>query len=396
MIDPELMIDRLLAAGPAAFGDVDAAYDAIEREAIEGEPPSDDDVCVGEDGTIVPVTPSAVVPRPRYRVLGPDEIFAPLPEAQYTVGGLLRRANLALVVAFGSSLKTWAAVDLLIAVATGGKFLERFDCPAPCPALAVDWESGEEELRRRIQGDARARGLSFPVAGVHIVTMPDVFFTSPDFEAWLDEIAARFKFIVFDSLAAGSLDIDENDARFAKGLQICRRVGERQQATIVVLHHSRKDGGEDSDERQSVRGTGAIFAAADVVLSLRRPKGGDEDAFVVRQTKARGGKRIEPFILRVDDVGPDAVRVYATDLAEVETVAAINENTSNMSKAKAGILSLLSADKTLRSANDVERRLRGTGCGCRASILAALRELQEHDLVTTHDHCLRLTKEVRP
>jgi len=330
----------------------------------------------------------------RYKIWTPEEIYAPIPPATYTIDPLLRRGNLALIVAFGSSLKTWKMITAATAIATGERFLERFDCPNPGPILIVDWESGSEELRRRLQADAKARGLSGPVRGVEFITMPDLFFTSKDFEPELTKLAEGRAAVLFDSLAAGSVEVEENDARFAQGLQVCRRVGEKTGASMLALHHSRKDGGEDSDERQSVRGTGAIFAAADVVFSLRRPRKAkdNEDAFVVRQTKARGGKRVAPFVIRVQDQPDGGVRTYATDLEEdgddiaEETRAAA----SSFGRVRRSIVMLLGEERELKSANAINVRVKGS----KPTVLAALRELQEERLVVQHDGCFRLASEV--
>lgn len=331
---------------------------------------------------------------PRYRIWSPEEIYAPIAPPVYVIEPLLRRANLALVVAFGSSLKTWKMIAATTSIATGQSFLERFACPNPGPVLIVDWESGDEELRRRLQADARARGLDGPVPNVAFVTMPELFFTSKDFESELEKLAEGRAAIFFDSLAAGSVDVEENDARFAQGLQICKRVATRTGTSFVVLHHARKDGGEDADERQSVRGTGAIFAAADVVLSLKRPRKGVEDSFIVRQTKSRGSKRVDPFLLRVEDLPNGGVRTYATDIDEAAEASAddIDAAAGAFARAKRAILYLLGSQRDLSSANAVCRRVKGT----KSTKLDALRELQEDGLVVVHDGSFRLASEVQP
>jgi hypothetical protein len=243
---------------------------------------------------------------PRFRVLEAPAIWAPLEPPVFVVAGMLPRGSLAMVCATGSSLKTWMVLALTIAVASGGKWLERFACEAG-GALFVDWESGEDELRRRLQRLSAER-----VDHVALLTMPELFFNSPDLEAVASEWAKSYRLVVFDSLAAGTLDVDENDARFAQGLRVLKRVAAASGCVFAVLHHSRKGraDGDGGDERDMPRGTSAIYAACDVVLQLSRA---DEGAFQVRQTKARGGKSVDPFVVRVDDVGPRTT-VRATDV----------------------------------------------------------------------------------
>ncbi len=243
-------------------------------------------------------------PAERFRILDSTAIWAERPPMQFAIAGILPHGSLAMICATGSSLKTWAANDLMTSRASGGKWLGRFDCEKGS-ALFVDWESGEDELCRRL-----VRLSAEPVEGVFLLSMPDLFFNSRDFETVVTQWAKTYGLIALDSLAAGTVDLDENDARFAQGLRILKRVAAATGAVFVVLHHSRKGRPEgEGDDRDSPRGTSAIFAAVDVLLQLSRA---DEGTFTVRQTKARGGKSVDPFVLRVDDDG-ERTTVRATD-----------------------------------------------------------------------------------
>ncbi len=332
-----------------------------------------------------PPEPTPEAPRRRFKVWTPEEIWAPLPEPVYTVGGLLRRANLALLVAYGSSFKTWEMIDLAIAQATGGRFLDRFDCPTPGPTLIIDWESGDEELRRRLQAVSKARGLAGPVGGVEFVTMPELFFTSADFETEMTTLAQGRTLIAFDSLAAGSVDVDENDARFAKGLQILKRVATLTGCSMLVLHHARKSNGEVNDEREIVRGSGAIFAAADAVLVLLKQ---DDDAFLCKHTKSRGGKKVEPFSVRVEDVADGGVRVYASEVEEPSDAKSY-ERGSSLDRAKARVLTLVAGSRDIRSVNEIHRRLGGR----KKTNTDAVTELEERGTLSRRDGAFCLSSE---
>ena len=64
---------------------------------------------------------------------------------------------------------------------------------------------------------------------------------------------------------------------------------------VVLVHHQRKGGGEDGD---AVRGSGAIFAAVDMLIEVERSKG--EDATTHRQLVATGRWQDAPPVLIVD------------------------------------------------------------------------------------------------
>ena len=316
-------------------------------------------------------------PASRFRIFSAEEIWADLPTPEYAIGGVLMKGNLGLLCAYGSSLKTWAEVDLLIAKACGGEWLGRFKCEKG-RVLLVDWESGEYEARRRFQAVSRGRGIDGPVDGVELLTMPDLFMTSADFEAEVTTLALGRALICFDSLSAGSVDVDENDPRFAKGLQILKRVASATGCAFLVVHHSRKTQEGRTDDREQVRGSGAIFAACDVVLQLFRA----EDGFTVRQTKARSGKAVESFLLRVKDTPNGGVAVSSYN--EDEALESVVGGTIDASKRR--ILLLLGTSRDLRSTAEIARRVGGR----KKTVLEAIAELEERNLIVRDGGVFRL------
>jgi hypothetical protein len=320
---------------------------------------------------------------PGFRVWTPEEIWAELEPPAYFMDGLLIRGALALIVAYGSSLKTWMAEDAALSVATGEKWLGRFKTEQ-AEALHIDFEIGDYEVRRRAHRIARGRELATPIPGFAFVSMPALTLASDDFFTTLRPLADRYKFIVIDSLSAASGGIDENDARFAVSLYRLKAIAAETGAVVLVIHHSRKGGGEDTDPREMVRGSSAIFNACDVVLQMTRAS---EGAFTVRQTKSRGGPAVEPFVVRIEDTPEGGSVMVARDPGQAEAA-----NTSRaMTKAKREALLVLAAEKDLRSKEAVYRRIHGT----KTVKLNALAELLEEGLVTlTPEGTYRLTSEV--
>lgn len=317
-------------------------------------------------------------------VVSAAEVWKPLEPPEYLIEPVLVRGSLALLVAYGASLKTWIMLDGGLSVATGEQWLVRF-ATRQGRALIVDFESGDYELRRRLHKIARGRGWAIPVEGLSFASMPEHNLADERFFDALRPLAASHAFVGIDSLAAGSGGIDENDARFATSLQRLKAIAVETGAVILVLHHSRKGSGDDVDERELVRGSSAIFNACDVVLQLRRA---DEGAFVLRQTKARGGKAVEPFLVRVDDTDDGGALVVGRDLDEQEPASA---GSATIDRAKARIISLLAHERDLRSGNEIHRRLRGT----KKTNLEALKELQERGTVVRHEGAFRLASEVQ-
>lgn len=246
-----------------------------------------------------------------FRLVGPADIFAPLETPDEVICRVLRRGSLLLLAAYGSSTKTWQALDAAVAVATGDRWLHRFPCKRGRVTI-LDYESGAYELRRRIQLVARGRGLVGPAPDLDFATMPAGYLGERRFEVALAGLAAERDVIVIDSLKAASTT-DENDSRIRRGLDGLRAIGERTGAGFVVLLHAKKTSGSQTaiDEREVLRGSSAIFDAADAVLVTTYRKA--EGRFDVSQAKARHGRPVEPFAVRLVDTD-GGVRVEGEDM----------------------------------------------------------------------------------
>jgi hypothetical protein len=321
-----------------------------------------------------------------FRIWSPQEIWAPLPPPDYLVDGLLVRGALMLIVAYGASLKTWLLQDGALSTAVGVPWLHRFACKKG-DALIVDFEAGDYELRRRAHLIAHGRQFEIPIEGFAFVSMPRYSLASEEFFEALRPLAERYAFIGIDSLSAGSAGIDENDARFASSLYRLKAIASETGCVIVVLHHSKKLGeAKDTDEREMVRGTSAIFNAADVLCVLFRSK--DEGSFVCKQIKSRGGKPVSPFVVRVDDLDEGGVIVSAHDPSpEADSEL---ETASKLDATKGKVIRILGSCHDLTSASEIARRVRGA----KKTVLEAVKELQERGLIVKHEGAFRLASEV--
>jgi hypothetical protein len=241
----------------------------------------------------------SIPPLGGFPLLDAAAIFAPLPEPDYLVNGLIRRGSVVLLGGYGSSGKTWIAIDLLLAVGVGGQWLARFDTKLG-QATFLDYESGTYELRRRLDRCARGRGLTEPEkAAISISCMPNVYMGQPDFEHRIGALAAERDLIVIDSLLAASPGVQENESTMRVGLDILRRVAELTSCTFVVLAHAKKTSGSATklDPREILRGSSAIFDAADGAFVATWAT----EKVRVEHVKSRHGRATAPFDVTVTD-----------------------------------------------------------------------------------------------
>jgi hypothetical protein len=206
-----------------------------------------------------PVHAPVPVPAPVPAVSKPDGILWGVWDEQieppsWLVEGLIPVGTVGGLVAHGSSLKTWTALSLGAAVAQGRPWLETY-VTKKGRVLVLDYESGDYELRRRMRlldgGKIESLG-AWPMPPLRI-----------DDETLWKKLAtiADLSLIIIDSLAAGAMGVDENDANAAAPLHFAGRFAEETGCAVAVIHHSKKDDGGDA--RKAVRGSTAIFAAFD-------------------------------------------------------------------------------------------------------------------------------------
>ncbi len=320
-----------------------------------------------------------------FKLTDASAIFEPLPPPAYLVEDAIRRASLVLLGAYGSSGKTWIAVDLLVAVGTGGKWMGRFECYRG-RAVFLDAESGDLELRRRIQAVTRARDVGANEPRIDICTFPDVYLTHATFEPRILALASHCDLIVIDSLAAMSPGVDENSAEMRVGLDKLRRVAEATGCVFVVLLHAKKTGGDPEaiDPRELFRGSSAIFDAADSAFAV--VKSGDR--LCAQQTKARHGREAEPFDVRIVDAD-GGVAVIATDKHVEPPLSGLTP----LDRKKSRVLAAIRAKPgLLKTKNDVHREIGGD----KVMFIAALDALVEDQAVALVAGAYRVIPPERP
>lgn len=322
-----------------------------------------------------------------FTIIDTARVFAPLEPPVEVIAGCVRVSSIALLAGFGSGSKTWQGLDACVSVALGQHWLSRFPTRRGRAAF-VDFESGEYETCRRIQANARARGYD-RIEGVDVVCMPGIYLGDDRFLHAIEDLAKGRSLIVIDSLRAASL-VDENDSRIRLGLDQLRAVAEKTGCAFIVLVHAKKSSGSPTqiDERELLRGSSAVFDAADVVFVSTYKK--DDERFDVVQAKARHGRKTEPFSVRlIDERG--GVTVRAEDMPEDERRA---------TPADAFKATVEKTRQVLKSDPGCSMKVLRAKVGGKASVVdGALEWLIDHgeavDLVEQHgkrtDHHYRLT-----
>lgn len=215
------------------------------------------------------------------------------------IHGLLRYGETANLVAAAKCGKSWMSLDLAIAVATGGMFLDTFQCE-PGAVLLIDNELHPETISNRMPKVMEARGLDLATVGKNIFaeSLRGQLRDLPGMEGYFRGIEpGRFALIICDAfyrfLPGG---MDENDNGAMAGLyNLIDRYADITGSAFVLIHHTSKGDQSQKSVTDVGSGAGAQSRAPDAHIALRKH---EEDDCAVFQAEVRSWPKPQPLCLR--------------------------------------------------------------------------------------------------
>jgi hypothetical protein len=170
--------------------------------------------------------------------------------------------------------KSWLALDIALAVASGTPCLGSFHVHDSGNVLLYMAEDAAPVVKARLGGICRHRGLDLGAMPVHLITAPALRLDRANDQARLQAAVGKYtpRLLVLDPFVRCHR-IDENDAgQVSALLGYLREVQRAHDVAVLVVHHARKNG-PGGQAGQSLRGSGDFFAWADSLLYLRRQRG---------------------------------------------------------------------------------------------------------------------------
>jgi hypothetical protein len=167
--------------------------------------------------------------------------------------------------------KSFLALDLAVAVASGSPCVRRFPVARTGRVLLFAAEDALHVVRRRLAGIARAAGHDLADLDLHVITAPALRLdVERDREALLATVdKLRPRLLVLDPFVRLHR-IDENlSGEVAPLLAYLRELQRRYHVAVVLVHHARK-GGAKMRAGQALRGSSEFHAWGDSNLYLRR------------------------------------------------------------------------------------------------------------------------------
>lgn len=191
--------------------------------------------------------------------------------ADWLVEGLWGEGAVGILGGEPKCCKSFLALDLAVAVASGLPCLGRFQVARPGLVLLFAAEDALSIVRRRLGSIAASRGICLDNLDIQVITAPRIRLDLKEDIAALDSTISELKprLLILDPFVRLHR-IDENSSSEVSAvLEKLRDMQRRHGMAILVVHHSKKGGGS-SRAGQALRGSSEFHAWGDSNLYMRR------------------------------------------------------------------------------------------------------------------------------
>jgi len=191
--------------------------------------------------------------------------------AAWLIQSLWARAGVGILGGAPKCCKSWLALEMALAVASGAPCLGTFAVGDAGPVLLYMAEDAAPVVKMRLAGIGRHRRRTLAELPVHLITAPALRLDRALDQGRLLDAVAKYapRLLVLDPFVRLHR-IDENDAgQVSTLLGYLREMQRAHDVAVLVVHHARKNG-VVGQPGQSLRGSGDFFAWADSLLYVRR------------------------------------------------------------------------------------------------------------------------------
>jgi putative DNA primase/helicase len=266
-----------------------------------------------------PADEAGAIVEPKFQPLGLNDFLAlDVPPREMLLAPIIPERSLSMVYAPRGLGKSWFALSLGVAVASGASFL-RWQAPQARRVLLVDGEMPLSELQKRLGALSVGRGLAVANDNFKILaadaTEKGIDIGSLEGQLALEPHLKDVDLLILDNLSTLSASGSESAGEAWLPLQNWLLKLRRQGVAVLLVHHAGVNGKQ--------RGTSRREDSLDTVIALRHPTDYipiQGARFEVRFEKLRGvfGEAAQPFEAAIDllspESGPNCVRWITRDL----------------------------------------------------------------------------------
>lgn len=212
------------------------------------------------------------------------------PRPSFLVQDFLPSRGMALIAAPPKARKSWAAMQLAFALATGQDWLG-FQIPERRKVLYVQAELPDDVVATRFE---QMYGTEVDVEHLQFIRVPAADLTLADhlqgLLSQIDEFGAEV--VIIDPIA-NFWQGDENSASSVNALFDCLSQIQERGCGVVLIHHSRKTQGMERITPQHMRGSSVFFARPDAVMTISpTSEGFSWGDFTLRAAAPRDGIKL--------------------------------------------------------------------------------------------------------
>ena len=194
------------------------------------------------------------------------------PERRWLIDGLWSAEAVGIVGGEPKCCKSFLALDMAVAVASGTACLRRFAVPAGGRVLLYAAEDALHIVRQRLEGICHAAHVDLKGLDLQVITASSLRLDLPADRDNLAQTVAhlRPRLLVLDPFVRLHRSIDENHSgEVAPLLAYLRELQRLHQLAVVLVHHAKK-GAAKARAGQALRGSSEFHAWGDSNLYLRR------------------------------------------------------------------------------------------------------------------------------
>jgi hypothetical protein len=221
------------------------------------------------------------------------------------------------------TFKTFLALELAVAVASGAPCLRYFPVARSGRVLLYAAEDPLTMVRRRLEGICAAAGLKIEGLDIQVITEPTLRLDLEPVRRSLDATVARLRprFLILDPFVRLHR-IDENvSGEVAPLLAFLRELQRRHAIAVLVVHHAKKGAGRVR-AGQALRGSSEFHAWGDSNLYLK--KQGDDTVSLTVEHRAAPSIRPLTLELATNRLGV-ALRIADRAAASVEPPSSVDD-----------------------------------------------------------------------
>ena len=234
------------------------------------------------------------IPNPkRYKLLDCVAIQN-LPPLTWCIRGVFPTKGLAAMYGASRSGKSFLALDMAAAIASGEPWFGLKTTATPVVYLWLEAQSG---IPKRVAALTLERGKTLP-ADLRIVTEQFNLTVQQDVQDLAAAIPAG-SVVIIDTLNRAAPTVDENSSKeMGVILQACREIQLLTNGLVILIHHPGKDASK------GLRGHSSVFAALDGAIEVEHNATGR--SWTIAKSKDGEDGATFPFKLREHNLGKDA------------------------------------------------------------------------------------------